>query len=97
VLRRANKRFSVELKGEYSTHRFMWDSTGVTFQSLRGHHDDSSNQFADWLYQPPDPASYIPQESDVCQDQPLAVSETVARDGQPVELIVRSFKYVPTP
>jgi hypothetical protein len=31
-LRRANKRFSVELKGEYSTHRFTWNSTGVTFQ-----------------------------------------------------------------
>ena len=55
-LRRANKRFSVELKGEYATHRFIWNSTGVTFQSLHGHHDDNSTYFADWPYQPQNPA-----------------------------------------
>jgi len=41
-LRRANKRFSVELKGEYTTHRFIRNSTSVTFQSLQSHRDDNS-------------------------------------------------------
>ena len=64
-LRRANKRFSVELKGEYTTttHRFMWNSTGATFQSLHGHHDDCADQFAGWLYQPQEPTSYDHQIS----------------------------------
>ena len=56
----ANKRFAVTLNGEYTTHRFIWNSTGVTFQSLHGHRDDNSNQFANWLYQPGDPPGYIP-------------------------------------
>ena len=62
-LRHANQRFSVKLKSGYTTHRFMWNSTSVTFQSLNGHRDDSANQFADWLYQPQDPASYVPQNA----------------------------------
>ncbi|HXJ92437.1 MAG TPA: Mu transposase C-terminal domain-containing protein [Terriglobia bacterium] len=33
-LRRANKRFPVELKDEYTSHTFIWNSAGVTFQTL---------------------------------------------------------------
>jgi hypothetical protein len=96
-LRRANKRFSVALRGEYTTHRFMWSSTGVTFQSLNGHRDDSVNQFAGWLYQPQDPASYVPQKAMPVRINLWLFQGKSPRNGQQVELIVNSFKYTLTP
>lgn len=96
-LRRASKRFSVELNGEYTTHRFIWNSTGVTFQSLHGHRDDNSNQFADWLYQPQDPATYIPQKAMPVDINLWLFQGHPPMDGQQVELVVRSFKYTPAP
>jgi hypothetical protein len=33
-LSRGVKRFSMELGGAYTTHRFIWDKTSVGFQSL---------------------------------------------------------------
>src|ERR1700736_765276 len=35
-----NVEFEVVLRGEYTTHRFLWESDQVTFQSLYGHRDD---------------------------------------------------------
>jgi hypothetical protein len=35
----------------------------VAFESLHGHHDDSSNKFADWLYKPHDQPAYICQKA----------------------------------
>jgi hypothetical protein len=57
-LKPAFKRFAVDLKGDYTTHRFIWNSTSVSFQSLNGHHDDNTGQFEQWMYQPTDPARY---------------------------------------
>ena len=96
-LRRANERFSVELKGEYTTHRFDWNSTGVTFQSLHGHHDDSADQFAGWLYQPQDPGSYVPQKATSVRINLWLFQGQSPQNGQQVEFIVQSFKYRPTP
>jgi hypothetical protein len=96
-LRRANKRFSVELKGEYTTHRFIWNSTGVTFLSLHGHHDDNSNQFADWQYPPQYPVSYIPQKAMPVDMNLWLFQGQPPRNGQQVEFIVRSFKFTPAP
>jgi hypothetical protein len=48
---RDNVEFSVALKGDYTTHRFLWESDRVTFQSLYGHRDDDAERGA------PDPAT----------------------------------------
>jgi hypothetical protein len=92
---RAYQRFSVELSGDYTTERFVWRSKSVTFQSLHGHRDDDLGQFAAWRYQPSDPANYI-------GDQPLPAQINLwlfkgqpPGNRQPVEMIVRSFKFTP--
>jgi hypothetical protein len=94
-LNRAFKRFSANLDGDYTTQRFIWGPRSVTFQSLHGHRDDDAGQFAVWRYQPPDPANYI-------GDQPLPVLINLwlfkgapPENRQPVELVVRSFKFTP--
>ena len=49
----------MELNGDYTTHRFGWSSTSVAFQSLHGHRDDDSGEFAAWVYEPRDPVDQI--------------------------------------
>src|SRR5262249_33385967 len=53
--------FPVALNGSYTTHRFTWSSDQILFQSLHGHHDDDTNEFARWDFSPDDPWVYLPQ------------------------------------
>jgi hypothetical protein len=92
---RAFERFSVALNGDYTTHRFGWSSTSVTFQSLHGHRDDDAGQFAAWLYQPGDPADYIGNQPVPVQINLWLFKGRAPENRQPVELIVRSFKFTP--
>jgi hypothetical protein len=92
-LNSGHKPFPVELNGDDTTQRFTWGPTSVIFQSLLGHRDDDLGQFANWLYQPRDPASYI-------GDKPLPVQINLwlfkgqpPNNGQQVELAIRAFKF----
>ena len=96
-LRRANKQFSVELKGEYTTHRFIRNSTSVTFQSLQSHRDDNSNQFENWPYQPQEPPSYISLKAMPVEINLWLFHGEPPRNGRQVELSVRSFGFTPAP
>ena len=96
-LRRASKRFSVELNGTYTTHRFIWNPNSVTFQSLHGHHDDNSNQFENWRYKPDEPRSYISHEAMPVEINLWLFQGQPPRNGQQVELVVRSFRFTPAP
>jgi|SRR5271165_1446756 len=77
------------------THRFAWNATSVFFQSLRGHYDDNSNEFAQWLCEPPDPASQLGQQPVPVEINLWLFKGQPPQDGQEVELIVRSFKFTP--
>jgi hypothetical protein len=87
--------FPVALSGDNTTQRFIWSHTSVTFQSLVGHRDDDTGQFAIWRYQPRDAASFI-------GDNPMPVEINLwlfkgqpPLNGQDIELIVRSFNFTP--
>ena len=87
--------FPVALSGDDTTQRFLWSYSSVTFQSLVGHTDDDTGQFAMWPYQPRDAAKFI-------GDNPMPVEMNLwlfkgqpPQNGQEVELIVRSFKFTP--
>jgi hypothetical protein len=92
---RANQRFAVDLNGSYTTHRFTWKATSVFFQSLHGHRDDNSIEFAEWLYEPRDPASQLGQQPVPVEINLWLFKGQPPQDGQEVELIVRSFKFIP--
>ena len=94
-LNSAHSSFPAGLSGDDTTHRFIWSPTSVTFQSLVGSSDDDSGQFAIWQYQPPDPASFI-------GDKPMPVEINLwlfkgqpPKDGQQIEVIIRSFNFTP--
>lgn len=94
-VRRESKSFPFTLNSEQSTHRFTWSPTNVFFQSLHGHHDDASDPFASWRFSPPDAVAHISQKPMPVHINLWCFSGRAPTDGQPVELIVRAFKFTP--
>jgi hypothetical protein len=94
-VRHATKPFSFTLDDDWSTHRLTWSPTSVFFQSLHGHSDDNSDQFASWLYQPENPVSFISHEPMPFHINLWCSSGRAPSDGQEVEVIVRAFKFTP--
>jgi hypothetical protein len=91
---RDNIEFIVALEGHYTTHRFLWESSQVTFQSLHGHHDDNSHIFQTWLYAP-EVDRLIPQ-----QPTPVRINLWLFRGMPPsdigeVEIVISKFTFVP--
>lgn len=88
--------FNFSLNGTYTTHRFVWTSKEVYFQSLYGHGNDQQNKIADWSYKPKENSQYIPQ-------QPLPIHINLwlfegrpPTDLQEVEVIISKFKFTPS-
>jgi hypothetical protein len=92
---RSFRRFALDLHGGYTTHRFAWTATSVSFQSLAGHRDDSANELAQWQFQPPNPASQVGHDPEPVLINLWLFNGQPPLDGQDVELIVRSFKFTP--
>jgi hypothetical protein len=94
---RSFKRFALDLHGDYTTHRFAWTATGVSFKSLAGHRDDSANELAQWVFQPPDPARQVGHNPEPVQINLWLFKGQPPLDGKEVELIISAFKFTPAP
>jgi len=94
-LNRAGRTFPVRLHGDASTHRFTWLPTSVFFQSQHGHYDDSTLEFANWLYQPANPTNYISQQAMPVHINLWCFQGRAPSNRQQVELIIRAFKFTP--
>ncbi len=87
--------FPIKLNGTYTTHRFLWESQRIFFQSLHGHTDDNENEFTNWLYQPNEPSIHISQ-----QPMPVHINLWLFQgqppiDGNEVEIIIHNFTFKP--
>jgi hypothetical protein len=89
-----NVEFRVALQGDYTTHRFLWESDQVTFQSLHGHRDDDANEFERWQYAP-DEARLIPQQPTAVRMNLWLFRGMAPFDGAEVEIIVSQFAFTP--
>jgi hypothetical protein len=89
-----NIEFNVALNGDNTTHRFLWESDQVTFQSLHGHRDDDSHEFERWQYHP-DQARLIPQEPTPVRINLWLFRGMPPSDGAEVEIIVNQFTFTP--
>ncbi len=94
-VKHGSKTYPIVLTGDYTTHRFTWSSTKLTFQSLHGHRDDDESTFAEWTYAPENPTAYIPQEPLRYHLNLWLFHGQPPRDGKPVEIIIRSMKFTP--
>jgi hypothetical protein len=57
---KAAKTFDVSLNGDFTTHRFTWEPTKVSFRSLHGHRDNNQYTIKSWT-SPSSFRSHIPQ------------------------------------
>lgn len=87
--------FAFTLNGDRTTHRFTWTPDSVFFQSLHGHRDDDSHEYANWLFQPKDPAIAIGRKPMPLHINLWCHKGNPPSDGQEVEVIVREFKFTP--
>jgi hypothetical protein len=91
---RDNIEFTTALNGNYSTHRFLWESGQVTFQSLHGHRDDDTNELERWQYEP-DQARLIPQKPTQVRINLWLFKGRPPSDDADVEIIVSQFSFTP--
>jgi hypothetical protein len=96
-LRQVSKSFAFALTDSQTTQRFTWNRSQIWFQSLFGWRDDDQSVISEWRYQPSEPAKFI-------STQPMPVHINLwlfkglpPKNSQEVEVVVRSFKFIPEP
>jgi len=91
--------FNFSLNGTYTTSSFVWTSSGIAFASQEGLRaaGDTAGTIKRWTYAPATPSVNIPQRA-----MPLGMNLWLCSgcggspsNGQPVEIIVRSFEFIP--
>jgi hypothetical protein len=85
----------LSLNGTYTTHRFTWRRASVLFQSLYGHRNDDRNEIVRWNFAPRDTASYISQKAMPVHFNLWLFQGRPPSDGKEVEIVIKSFSYVP--
>jgi hypothetical protein len=89
--------FPISLNGTDTTQRFIWTGNHVTFQSLYGHYNDDTNDFASWTFQPNNPTVSIPQNAAPVHMNLWLAGGQPPTNGMPVEIVVSSFTFTPVP
>jgi hypothetical protein len=91
-----HKEVQLTLTGDATTHRFDWTSTGVFYHSFYGYQDSgNANLMAKWNDAPTKPAKKIPQTPIPVHMNLWLFDGHAPADGQPVEVVIRSFKFAP--
>lgn len=94
-VKHGSKTFPLMLNGDYTTHQFIWSAKQVAFMFQHGHQTEAKNPAAEWVYQPEQPELHIAQKP-----MPLRLNLWLFKgkpptDDKPVELVIKSFKFVP--
>lgn len=84
----------ISLKGDTTTHRFDWTASGVRYAAFRGD-PDAGTRIAEWNDAPKNPATRIPQVPLVVHMNLWLFNGEPPADGQPVEVVIRSFSFTP--
>ena len=86
----------LSLTGDATTHRFTWTSRGVKFVSMYGYQDGAvQNLIAKWNDAPTKPKQHIPQHAIPVHLNLWLFQGRAPVDGQPVEVVIRSFRFTP--
>lgn len=89
--------FEVSLNSDLSTHRFTWSADSVRYASLNGLHDigDNTGLFRKKAFAPANAQRRIPQNPLPVHMNLWLFKGQAPSDGQSVEMVIRSFKFVP--
>lgn len=91
----ASKQVPLKLSGAASTHAFTWTADRIAYTSYDGFADQPGFAALDsWTYAPDDPQARIPQVPLVLHIN-LWLLEGVPERDEPLELIIRDFRFTP--
>lgn len=91
-----HREIPLALSGSATTHRFAWSSSGVDYLSLHGWQDGTSdNPIGSWNDRPAQPKQHIPQKALPVHMNLWLFDGQAPVDGQPVEVVIRSFTFAP--
>ena len=97
ALKQTTRSFAMSLGGEGpTTHSFAWSPAGVLFRSVAGDHEDHSQPLGSWQYEPQDLNDRISHKPMPVHVNLWCFQGRPPRNGQQVELVVRSFKFTPS-
>ena len=83
-------------KGDATTHRFDWTPAGVRYDAFRGYQESgNATLLGEWNDAPGNPAEQIPQLPLVVHMNLWLFNGQAPAGGQPVEMVIRSFRFTP--
>lgn len=94
-MKQTSKKTPLVLSGDYSTHRFIWTKDQIAYKSLHGHRSDDENVITEWTFHPDQPQQRIAQKPMPMRFNLWLFHGQPPRNGKPVEIVIKSFKFVP--
>lgn len=80
---------------DWTTQRFIRQSTQIAFQSLSGFQSGNKNQFASWVLAPTDYLQRIPQQPEPVHINLWLFRGSAPTNGQEVEIVIKRFTFKP--
>jgi hypothetical protein len=93
-LKQSSHVFPVALTGDYTSHRFVWTSKEIRFESRHGH-GGTGELISSWRFAPPDPLKRIPQKPMHLHINLWLFQGKAPADSRPVEVALRRVSYLP--
>ncbi len=82
-------------QAQTSTHRFMWRSGSVRFQSLSGFRENNEGEFLRWKFEPPEPRRLVPQHPLPLHLNLWLFRGRAPQNGKEIEIVIHSFSFKP--
>jgi hypothetical protein len=84
----------MSLSGTYTTHRFDWWSSGVSFASFHGfRNDDAGTPIATWDFSPGDTANLVPHAAEPTHLNLWLFQGQPPENDAGVEIILHDFQH----
>jgi len=94
-LKQVSRSFPFTLTGDQTTHRFIWDCDGVSFQSSQGHCDYDRQEINARVYSPRKASRYVSQKAMPVHINLWLFQGLPPKTGREVEVIIHDFKFTP--
>lgn len=87
--------YQFSMKEQSSTHRFVWESKSVSFESRTGDGKQNSELIHSWKYQPEDFLNRIGQNPEPVLMNLWLFRGKAPSDAKQVEIVIKRFKFTP--
>jgi hypothetical protein len=95
LLQSRSSTFQFALNGDQTTQRFTWTASSITFESLVGFTDGSADAFGSWVFTPRISGARISRSPMPVHINLWLFDGQGPSNGQPVEIVINAFRFVP--